>query len=129
MWSKRSHLLPGALTQAHAAHGYTLFATFPGHGPFPPVPLVVNSSSLPKSETLSRESCKTTCAAAGFPFYGLEWSILCYCGGKQTTKAMFIDGIAAYKLADATEACSMPCPVGDTGDTCGGSGAIEIWEV
>lgn len=94
---------------------------------------LVNSSSshplLHNSETLSRASCKATCEEAGFPFYGLEWSILCYCGGRETNKTNFVEGIAEYKLADATEACSMPCPSGDIGDTCGGSGAIEIWVV
>lgn len=101
----------------------------PGRGPLSSSTLMVRRASPPLSETLSRESCKTACADAGFPFYGLEWSILCYCGGKETTKARFIEGLEEYKLADATEACSMPCPVGETGDTCGGSGAIEIWEV
>eukprot|EP00752_Nemacystus_decipiens_P008859 g7905.t1 len=81
------------------------------------------------SENLSRGSCKAECEKDGFPFYGLEWSILCYCGGTQTRKDDFIDGIAEFRLADATMACSMPCPVGDAADTCGGSGAIEIWEV
>lgn len=85
------------------------------------------------SNSTSRVSCKDSCADEGFPFYGLEWSIKCYCGGKQTTnvtKGDFLEGIQEYKLAEATEACGMPCPAGDDPeDTCGGAGAIEIWEV
>lgn len=80
------------------------------------------------SEALSRTSCKEACGKGGFPFYGLEWSIVCLCGGNKTTKANFIDGIEAYRLADDTGACDMPCP-GNREDTCGGHGAIEIWEV
>ncbi|CAN0484313.1 unnamed protein product, partial [Ectocarpus sp. 12 AP-2014] len=74
------------------------------------------------SEALSRTSCKEACEEGGFPFYGLEWSIICFCGGNKTTKAKFIEGIEAYRLADDTGACDMPCP-GNGEDTCGGYGA------
>ncbi|CAM9665667.1 unnamed protein product [Pylaiella littoralis] len=91
---------------------------------------LLRGGSKVDSKSLSRASCKEACAKDDFPFYGLEWSILCYCGGKHTTKAKFLEGIQEYQLAEATEACSMPCPAGDDPeDTCGGPGTIEVWEV
>ncbi len=80
-----------------------------------------------KSDSLNRESCKKACGSKGFPFFGLEWSIVCYCGGKEAGKETFIDMLDKYRVDD--ESCGLPCPKPGVGDTCGGSGFIEIGEV
>ncbi|CAM9354384.1 unnamed protein product, partial [Hapterophycus canaliculatus] len=80
------------------------------------------------SGSLSRETCRDACVTDGFPFFGLEWSIFCHCGGRGITKAEFIEGVKDFQLADDTDECNMPCP-GNKEDNCGGPGAIEIWEV
>ncbi|CAM9623568.1 unnamed protein product, partial [Scytosiphon promiscuus] len=80
------------------------------------------------SDSLSRESCRDACESDGFPFYGLEWSIFCHCGGRGVTKTNFMEGVREFQLAEDTDECDMPCP-GDKEENCGGPGAIQIWEV
>lgn len=53
---------------------------------------------------------------------------MCFCGGKETTKAKYLEGLDQFVLGEETNACSMPCP-GNVGETCGGANAIEVWEV
>lgn len=52
---------------------------------------------------------------------------MCFCGGKETTKKKFLEGVDTFKLSEEVQACDMPCP-GNAAQTCGGQNAIEIWE-
>lgn len=51
---------------------------------------------------------------------------MCFCGGNKTDKEAFIEMIDEYRVDD--ESCGLPCPEPSVGDTCGGSGFIEIGE-
>lgn len=93
-------------------------------------PRVIYPPPLPRigvDRDLTRSSCQELCASEEYPFYGLEWSIRCTCGGKETSKDKFIEGVAEFKLNEVTEACEMPC-AGDETESCGGQEAFEIWE-
>ena len=90
------------------------------HNDYPTTPIGLGSD-------LTRSSCQTLCAEEDYPFYGMEWSIRCACGGKETTKDKFIEGVAEFKLNEVAEACDMPC-AGDETETCGGQEAFAIWE-
>ena len=103
-------------------------ATAPSCSP-PHIKTETYSVQSVESGSLAREDCKELCGGHGFPFYGLGWSIVCYCGGKETTKSKlsFIEMLNEYQVDD--ELCDLPCPGADTVDTCGGKGFIEIGEV
>lgn len=123
----------------HNAHTRWLPATFPQEGGVsfkvtsnfdaaPPPPIVRSFVFSENRDDLTPASCKSLCDEKDFPFYGLEWSIMCFCGGKETAKVKFIEGIDKFKLGNNASACDMPCPR-SASETCGGQSALEIWEI
>ncbi|CAM9363879.1 unnamed protein product [Ectocarpus fasciculatus] len=66
---------------------------------------------------LTTEHCGLLCDIEGFSFYGLQYSIQCWCGDHNTEYSANGDGV-----------CDMPCG-GDAYDMCGGSYSMDIYSV
>jgi hypothetical protein len=65
---------------------------------------------------MSHEYCFLTCTQAGFTYAGVEYGYECWCGNS-------LPEVTHELLADS---CSQTCP-GDSSETCGGVGAIELF--
>lgn len=81
------------------------------------------------SEALTPQVCYTLCKGQGFAFYGVEWSIMCFCGGSDETRSVILDDVTQLQ----EEECYLRCP-GNIGDVkytmkCGGQSAIQVWEI
>ncbi|KAH9485989.1 WSC domain-containing protein [Psilocybe cubensis] len=63
------------------------------------------------------ESCLAFCVPAGYKYAGVEFSRECYCDNNIESPGAPIDA----------SACSMPC-TGNSGEICGGSNAINIFQ-
>lgn len=72
-------------------------------------------ASLPNSQDLTAEGCAATCASSGYKFFGLQYSIECWCGN---------DG-GSHGAIDEEE-CLFPCS-GDPSTACGGGFAISLY--
>ncbi|KAF8912082.1 WSC domain-containing protein [Gymnopilus junonius] len=77
-------------------------------------PRVLREGQTSNPDAESFEYCGNICFNAGFALAGVEFGHECYCGN-----AILYD----YGLS---ESCTTPCP-GDASNTCGGSGAIQIY--
>jgi hypothetical protein len=67
------------------------------------------------STKMTVELCHADCSMAGYRYAGLEYGVECWCG----------NAIAALAELDAGS-CGAVCP-GDSGETCGGSNALQLY--
>ncbi|KAK9436022.1 Carbohydrate-binding WSC [Metarhizium brunneum] len=68
------------------------------------------------ASTFTTKKCLAACEKQGFPFAGVEFGKECWCGV-----------VLANDTAKAdTSQCNMPCQ-GDSSDTCGGRGRLNLW--
>lgn len=81
-----------------------------------------------RSTSMTKLACRTFCKHGGYPFYGLEWSLMCLCGGEGTDQNLFLEDLKDFKLDERLNACDMPCS-GNVTETCGGENTAEIWQV
>lgn len=70
-----------------------------------------------ESNTMSIQTCQSTCQAKGFSFAGLEYGRECWCA----------TSITAESTKATEDKCGMSCPSGS--GKCGGSYAIDIYSL
>ncbi|OWZ54809.1 glucan endo-1,3-alpha-glucosidase agn1 [Cryptococcus neoformans c45] len=75
------------------------------------------SSYFISLDNMTVDSCLTICENRGYVFAGLQFSDECYCGNSLLQSTSY----------DSTR-CDMSC-AGDSEDTCGGTWAIELFEL
>lgn len=74
------------------------------------------SADTQSSPTMTLETCAAFCD--GYEFFGVEWSVECWCG----------DSLAAgATVVDASE-CSMTCG-GDSGQLCGNGDRLSVYQL
>jgi hypothetical protein len=67
------------------------------------------------SGNMSVETCNSFCANSGYPYFGVQYGSLCFCG----------QSYGAYGPADASD-CNMACG-GNGGETCGGTWRNNVY--
>ena len=75
------------------------------------------SSQNPDSQTLTVESCVSSCVSQGFNVAGMEYSSQCFCGNAITN-----NGTLAAQDSD----CNMPCS-GNSAENCGAGNRMSIY--
>ncbi|WWD17948.1 hypothetical protein CI109_102393 [Kwoniella shandongensis] len=78
---------------------------------------VLNGYVALNQYSLTVDSCLTVCEDKGFAYAGVEFGKECYCGAALPTDVKY-----------SQTACNMKC-AGDASETCGGSYAIELFEL
>ncbi|KHN99556.1 Carbohydrate-binding WSC, subgroup [Metarhizium album ARSEF 1941] len=68
------------------------------------------------ASTFTTKKCLAACEKQGFPFAGVEFGKECWCGVVLANDTAQVDG----------SQCNMPCQ-GDSSDTCGGRGRLNLW--
>jgi len=75
--------------------------------------LAANSLS---SSTMTLETCATFCS--GYEYFGVEWSVECYCGNAFTSGPVLVD----------SSECSMTCG-GNSAELCGAGDRLSVYQL